>query len=97
MKKDKKYFMERLSCGISRMKSNNSVELLRGPKSIQKNGENSKGNQSRHVKNYEMLPGQEAKQGTVVMMQGALDDDDDDDLFSLEIFPSSKQLFLSQS
>jgi len=94
MKKDKKYFMERLSCGISRIKSNNSVELLRGPKGIQKNGENSKGSQGRHVKNNEMLPAQEVKQGTLVMMQEILDDDD---LFSLEIFPSSKLLLLSQS
>ncbi|KAH7547673.1 hypothetical protein JRO89_XS14G0001000 [Xanthoceras sorbifolium] len=32
MKKDKKYFMKMLSCGISRMKSNDSIEQLRGPK-----------------------------------------------------------------
>ncbi|KAF2300867.1 hypothetical protein GH714_017928 [Hevea brasiliensis] len=32
MKKDKKYFMERLQCGISRMKRDNTVEVLRGPK-----------------------------------------------------------------
>ncbi|KAK3205876.1 hypothetical protein Dsin_019922, partial [Dipteronia sinensis] len=34
MKKDKKYFLERLSCGISRMKRNKSIEQLRGPKSL---------------------------------------------------------------
>lgn len=31
MKKDKQYFMDRLSCGISSMKSNNTVVQLRGP------------------------------------------------------------------
>ncbi|XP_073144789.1 proline-rich receptor-like protein kinase PERK3 [Henckelia pumila] len=31
MKKDKQYFMDRLSCGISRMKSNKTVLQLRGP------------------------------------------------------------------
>ncbi|XVF19461.1 hypothetical protein REPUB_Repub11eG0112800 [Reevesia pubescens] len=32
MKKNKKIFLEKLSCGISRMKRNNSIELLRGPR-----------------------------------------------------------------
>ncbi|XP_021277738.1 probable serine/threonine-protein kinase PBL10 [Herrania umbratica] len=32
MKKNKKIFLEKLSCGISRMKRNNRIELLRGPK-----------------------------------------------------------------
>ncbi|XP_058004073.1 proline-rich receptor-like protein kinase PERK3 [Hevea brasiliensis] len=32
MKKDKKYFMEKLQCGISRMKRDNTVVVLRGPK-----------------------------------------------------------------
>ncbi|CAL5421809.1 unnamed protein product [Camellia sinensis] len=32
MKKDKEYFMEKLSCGISRMKRDNHIEKLRGPK-----------------------------------------------------------------
>ncbi|KAK3228657.1 hypothetical protein Dsin_000538 [Dipteronia sinensis] len=32
MKKDRKYFMKMLSCGISRMKSNDSIERLRSPK-----------------------------------------------------------------
>lgn len=31
MKKDKKYFMEKLSCRISRMKRDNTIEELRGP------------------------------------------------------------------
>ncbi|KAL6180671.1 hypothetical protein ACLB2K_047331 [Fragaria x ananassa] len=34
MKKDKQFFMENLTCGISRMKRNGSVEKLRGPKPI---------------------------------------------------------------
>lgn len=34
MKQDKKYFMEKLSCGISRMKRDNSVQFLRGPKAM---------------------------------------------------------------
>ncbi|KAI9400826.1 hypothetical protein POPTR_001G035900v4 [Populus trichocarpa] len=33
MKRDKNYFMENLPCGISRMKHNNTIEQLRGPKS----------------------------------------------------------------
>ena len=32
MKKDKGYFMEKLSCRISRMKRNNCLEEFRGPK-----------------------------------------------------------------
>lgn len=31
MKKDKKYFMDKLACGISRMKRDNTIEELRGP------------------------------------------------------------------
>ncbi|ONK55464.1 uncharacterized protein A4U43_UnF2880 [Asparagus officinalis] len=85
MKKDKKYFLEKLSCGISRMKRNNCVELLRGPKLIQKNGENSYANQIKHVKNNEALPGQEANQGKTLIVHETLDDED---LFSLDISPS---------
>ncbi|KAL1817276.1 hypothetical protein ACET3Z_019850 [Daucus carota] len=32
IKKDQRYFLERLSCGISKMKRHNSIEKLRGPK-----------------------------------------------------------------
>ena len=32
MKKNKKIFLEKLSCGISRMKRNNSIKLFRGPR-----------------------------------------------------------------
>lgn len=77
MKKDKKYFMERLSCGISRMKRNNSIELLRRPI----------GNQKTNVTYDEMLPGPEIKQGNSDMILEILDDDD---LFSLDISPTSK-------
>ncbi|KAL8528074.1 hypothetical protein ACS0TY_005768 [Phlomoides rotata] len=31
MKKDKQYFLDRLSCGISSMKSNNTIVVIRGP------------------------------------------------------------------
>nr|POE82310.1 inactive protein kinase [Quercus suber] len=34
IKQDKKYFLEELSCGISKMKRNNKIVLLRGPKAI---------------------------------------------------------------
>lgn len=32
MKKEDKFFMDKLYCGISKMKRNNSIEHLRGPK-----------------------------------------------------------------
>jgi len=32
MKKDKKYLMDNLSCGIARVKSNNRIERLKGRK-----------------------------------------------------------------
>ena len=35
MKKDKKYFMENLSCGIIRLKHENSIENLREPKAAE--------------------------------------------------------------
>ncbi|KAH0981438.1 hypothetical protein GBA52_008615 [Prunus armeniaca] len=66
MKKDKQFFMEKLSCGISRMKRNNYVEQLRGPKpfgrSKQVNERRSKSvtkkrSKDRHVKYDEMIPG----------------------------------------
>lgn len=33
MKKDEKYFLQKLSCRISRMNNHNKIEELRGPKS----------------------------------------------------------------
>ncbi|TQD98784.1 hypothetical protein C1H46_015599 [Malus baccata] len=58
MKKEKQFFMEKLPCGISRMKRN-SVEQLRGPKAI---GNISKPvakrpSKSSHVRYDEMIPG----------------------------------------
>ncbi|VVA27344.1 PREDICTED: inactive kinase [Prunus dulcis] len=66
MKKDKQFFMEKLSCGISRMKRNNSVEQLRGPKPFgrskqvterRSNPVTKKRSKDRHVKYDEMIPG----------------------------------------
>ncbi|XP_063940245.1 inactive protein kinase SELMODRAFT_444075 isoform X3 [Daucus carota subsp. sativus] len=56
MKKDKKYFMEKLSCGISRMKRDNTIEKLRGPKTLESTllvGEKST---SGYVSYGEMIP-----------------------------------------
>ncbi|XAR54503.1 Non-specific serine/threonine protein kinase [Bertholletia excelsa] len=53
MKKDKKYFLENLSCRISRIKRNNTVEKLRGPL---------KGKSpTNNVKHNEMIPGSRDK------------------------------------
>ncbi|XP_077248949.1 uncharacterized protein LOC143888424 isoform X2 [Tasmannia lanceolata] len=57
MKKEKKYFLEKLSCGISRMKRNNSVEKLRGPKTSENNTMNNDVSWSSFVTYDEMLPG----------------------------------------
>ncbi|XP_057484672.1 probable serine/threonine-protein kinase PBL18 [Actinidia eriantha] len=73
MKKDKKYYLEKLSCGISRMKRDNNVEILRGPKA-KATGTNKFTRERIHtfqVTYEEMLP-------------GSLDGDD---LFSIELFP----------
>ncbi|KAL9368161.1 hypothetical protein Peur_039360 [Populus x canadensis] len=56
MKKDRKHFLRKLSCGISRMKRNNSIEQLRGPK------DSTEANQNERVRNIclsydEMIPG----------------------------------------
>lgn len=66
MKKDKQFFMEKLSCGISRMKRNNCVEKLRGPKPFGRSKQvterrsksvTKKRSKDRHVKYDEMIPG----------------------------------------
>lgn len=88
MKKDKKYFMEKLSCGISRMKRNNSVELLRGPKAVQHTCENHKENQDTNPNRKEMLTVQDMKREMTSKTQEAVEEEDD--LFSLEIFQTSK-------
>nr|GFA31233.1 inactive protein kinase SELMODRAFT_444075-like [Tanacetum cinerariifolium] len=58
MKKDKKYFMDKLTCGILRMKRDNTIEKLRGPiiredKNLQ-SGKRTKS--SEHVSYGEMIP-----------------------------------------
>ncbi|KAG9454977.1 hypothetical protein H6P81_007881 [Aristolochia fimbriata] len=81
MKKDKKYFLEKLSCGISRMKSNNSIEQLRGPKIRGSNNIYREGSKNNLVTYEEMLPG----------------NPEDEDLFSLELSPKySKSLTKNQ-
>ncbi|XP_068661751.1 serine/threonine-protein kinase PBS1-like [Aristolochia californica] len=72
MKKDKKYFLENLSCGISRMKSNKSVEQLRGPKIRGSNNIAREGSKNSPVTYDEMLPGKS----------------EDEDLFSLDLSPN---------
>lgn len=92
MKKDKNFFLERLPCGISRMKRNNSVEHLREPKLNRRNDEFSEANVANPIRYNEMLPGPEIKSGTAEMV---LEFPDDEDLFSLEMAAISKpQLFL---
>ncbi|KAM3378437.1 putative serine/threonine-protein kinase PBL22 [Capsicum galapagoense] len=55
MKKEKKYFMEKLSCGISKLKSSNSIEEVRGPLKLM---ENTKVTLTRNTFSYdEMIPG----------------------------------------
>ncbi|KAJ7960467.1 putative Serine-threonine protein kinase [Quillaja saponaria] len=74
MKKDRKYFLEKLSCGISRMKHNQTIEQLRGPK-VTKNSILPKEIESNIQVAYdEMVPGYP----------------DEDDLFSIDIFPKSQ-------
>ncbi|KAI3681027.1 hypothetical protein L6452_35809 [Arctium lappa] len=57
MKKDKKYFMDKLTCGILRMKRDNTIEELRGPITItmeEKIGKRTTSND--HVSYGEMIP-----------------------------------------
>lgn len=91
MKKDKNFFLERLPCGISRMKRNNSVEHLREPKLHRRNDEFSEANVANPIRYNEMLPGQEIKSGTTEMV---LEFPDDEDLFSLELAAISKPQLL---
>ncbi|XP_042414356.1 proline-rich receptor-like protein kinase PERK12 isoform X2 [Zingiber officinale] len=89
MKKDKNFFLERLPCGISRMKRNNSVEHLREPRLHRRNDEFSEANVGNPIRYNEMLPGQEIKSGTTEMV---LEFPDDGDLFSLELTAISSRL-----
>ncbi|KAJ8573045.1 hypothetical protein K7X08_009556 [Anisodus acutangulus] len=57
MKKEKRYFMEKLSCGISKLKSDNSMEDVRGPLTLIKNA---KVSLTRSRFSYdEMIPGED--------------------------------------
>ncbi|KAF2291779.1 hypothetical protein GH714_035562 [Hevea brasiliensis] len=57
MKKDRKYFLMKLSCGISRMKRNNRIEQLRGPKTM-KTSKSVKAKPHNKLLSYdEMVPG----------------------------------------
>lgn len=95
MKKDRTYFMDRLSCGISRMKHNGEVRLVRGPVSMQEKADTpSKSIQSNNIKYDEMLPEQEQEEIVPEVSNIVTDDNNDDDLFSLDFSPLSKLLFV---
>lgn len=71
MKRHKKYFLNRLSCGVSRVKRDNSIEILRGPNSteISKTERSSKApiettSTKRQVKYDEMIPGSPEKKSS---------------------------------
>lgn len=80
MKREKKFFLEKLSCGISRMKSDNRIEKLRGPKVAGKNKLATGKSHTSSVTYSEMLLGSP--------------EEDEDDLFSIELFPSSNKTTL---
>lgn len=63
MKKNKKFFMEKLSCGISRMKRDNTMEQLRGPiEMVEKKFTQGKNRTISDQFSYgEMIPGQRNK------------------------------------
>ncbi|XP_059429049.1 uncharacterized protein LOC132162847 [Corylus avellana] len=72
MKKDREYFLEKLSCGISRIKRNNKIEQLRGPKAKAIDKHSADMIRSSQVMYDEMMPGSP----------------EEDDLFSIELFPN---------
>jgi hypothetical protein len=72
MKKDREYFLEKLSCGISRIKRNNKIEQLRGPKAKAIDKHSAEMIRSSQVMYDEMMPGSP----------------EEDDLFSIELFPN---------
>ncbi|KAJ7982433.1 Protein kinase domain [Quillaja saponaria] len=57
MKKDKKYFMENLPCGMLRMRRDNTVELMRGPKSTVNAEFDSAKRSNGYIKYKEMVAG----------------------------------------
>ncbi|CAL9092096.1 unnamed protein product [Musa textilis] len=106
MKKDKNYFMERLSCGIYRMKRNSCVELLREPKVNQRNDDFSNENVSKIVRYDEMITGTEVEPvASNIELEFTDDDndddydvdDDDDDLFSVDITPEGFRNYVAQN
>ncbi|XP_015578732.1 inactive protein kinase SELMODRAFT_444075 isoform X2 [Ricinus communis] len=66
LKRDKKYFIEKLQCGISRMKRDNTVEVLRGPKArVTTISPPERTIQTKsQVKYDEMIPGSPTKSGS---------------------------------
>ncbi|KAK9056000.1 hypothetical protein SSX86_027087 [Deinandra increscens subsp. villosa] len=64
MKKDRKYFMEKLTCGILRMKRDNTIEKLRGPITIDDNKQKvvKRTISSEHFSYGEMIPVMSSKQ-----------------------------------
>ncbi|XP_059665501.1 probable serine/threonine-protein kinase PBL5 [Cornus florida] len=72
MKKDKKYFLEKLSCGISRMKQNNHIEQLRGKK----------------VVGIKKFPTERSRTLAITYGEMLSGGQEEEDLFSIELFPS---------
>lgn len=77
--------MERLSCGISKVNRNNSVELLRGPKTVETGTGSTELSPKSKIISNEVSTGSEKR--TIKVTLSPLDDED---LFSLELSPSSK-------
>ncbi|XP_058080009.1 inactive protein kinase SELMODRAFT_444075-like isoform X2 [Magnolia sinica] len=88
MKKDKKYFLEKLSCGISRMKRDDSVEELRGPRDRDTNNMHTVRSRNSSVTYDEMIPGTPDDETSPKTTDDAMrPGTPEDDLFSLELSP----------
>ncbi|KAF3448767.1 hypothetical protein FNV43_RR09480 [Rhamnella rubrinervis] len=61
MKKHNKYFMDKLSCGISKVKRDNSIEILREPIAIESSKIPRERSSKHHIKYDEMIPGSPEK------------------------------------
>ncbi|KAJ9146634.1 hypothetical protein P3X46_028873 [Hevea brasiliensis] len=57
MKKYRQYFLEKISCGISRMKRNNKIKQLRGPKTMKTNKPAKEELQNNQVTHNKIMPG----------------------------------------
>ncbi|XP_020107879.1 inactive protein kinase SELMODRAFT_444075-like [Ananas comosus] len=86
MTRDKRYLMERLSCGISKVNRNNSVELLRGPKTVETGTGSTELSPKSKIISNEVSTGSEKR--TIKVTLSPLDDED---LFSLELSPSNNE------